>query len=141
MRMEMLKYEVNHLDEAAVRAARARWDVVAKPLRSLGKLEDMIAQIAGIQGAANVRLTPRCVFVFCADHGVVAEGVSQSGQEVTALVARSIAAGGANINRWRKRRAQTCSPWTWAWRQTWRIPASFAGKWHTARATWPWNRR
>lgn len=94
----MLEYEVNHLDEAAVQSARARWDAVAKPLRSLGRLEDMIAQVAGIRGTADVRLTPRCVLVFCADHGVVAEGVAQSGQAVTALVARAIAAGGANVN-------------------------------------------
>ena len=58
----------------------------------------MIARIAGIQGTADVRLSPRCALVFCADHGVVAEGVSQTGQAVTALVARSIAAGSANVN-------------------------------------------
>ena len=94
----MLDYKVNRPDEAAVYASRERWDAVAKPLHSLGRLEDMIAQVAGIQGTADVRLTPRCALVFCADHGVVAEGVTQSGQAVTALVARSIAAGGANVN-------------------------------------------
>ena len=79
-------------------AARYRWDHVAKPLRSLGRLEDMIVQIASLQGTRDVRLDRRCVLVFCADHGVVAEGVSQSGSEVTARVARSIAAGEANVN-------------------------------------------
>ena len=74
-------------------SARYRWDHVAKPLRSLGRLEDMIVQIAGLQGTRDVRLDRRCALVFCADHGVVAEGVSQSGSEVTARVARSIAAG------------------------------------------------
>lgn len=78
--------------------AQARWDHVAKPLNSLGKLEKMIVQIAGIQGTADVRMDKRCVLVFCADHGVVAEGVSQSGSHVTALVAKSIAEGTANIN-------------------------------------------
>jgi nicotinate-nucleotide--dimethylbenzimidazole phosphoribosyltransferase len=79
-------------------AARYRWDHVAKPLHSLGRLEDMIVQIAGLQGTPDVRLDRRCALVFCADHGVVAEGVSQSGSEVTARVARSIAAGEANVN-------------------------------------------
>ena len=79
-------------------AARCRWDHVAKPLRSLGRLEDMIVQIAGLQGTPDVRLDRRCALVFCADHGVVAEGVSQSASEVTARVARSIAAGEANVN-------------------------------------------
>ncbi len=94
----MPSYEINRLNEAAAAEARARWDAVAKPLHSLGRLEDMIAQIAGIRGTANVVLAPRCALVFCADHGVVAEGVTQTGQEVTALVARSIAAGSANVN-------------------------------------------
>ncbi|MBQ8620133.1 MAG: nicotinate-nucleotide--dimethylbenzimidazole phosphoribosyltransferase [Clostridia bacterium] len=88
----------HHLSEWARREAIARWNAVAKPLHSLGRLEDMIVQIAGIQETADVRLSPRCVLVFCGDHGVVAEGVSQSGQEVTALVARSIAEGSANVN-------------------------------------------
>ena len=86
------------LCEAARDEARRRWDGVAKPLHALGRLEDMIAQIAGIQGTADVCVTPRCALVFCGDHGVVAEDVTQSGSEVTALVARSIAQGEANVN-------------------------------------------
>ncbi|MBR3504307.1 MAG: nicotinate-nucleotide--dimethylbenzimidazole phosphoribosyltransferase [Clostridia bacterium] len=93
-----MKYTVNKLNEAAMEAARARWDAVAKPLHSLGRLEDMIVRVAGIQETAEVRLAPRCALVFCADHGVVGEGVTQSGQEVTALVARSIAEGSGNVN-------------------------------------------
>lgn len=50
----------------------------------------MIVEIAGIQETADVRIERRCALVFCADHGVVAEGVSQSGSEVTALVAARI---------------------------------------------------
>ena len=71
---------------------------MAKPLRSLGKLEEMIVQIADIQQTADVCLSKRCVLVFCGDHGVVEEGVTQSGQEVTALVAKSIAERTANVN-------------------------------------------
>jgi len=78
--------------------AQWKWDHVAKPLHSLGLLEDMIVKIAGIQETADVRIDRRCALVFCADHGVVAEGVSQSGSEVTALVAQSIVKGTANIN-------------------------------------------
>ena len=78
--------------------AKDRWNHVAKPLHSLGKLEEMIVRIADIQQTADVCLSPRCVLVFCGDHGVVEEGVTQSGQEVTALVAKSIAEGTANVN-------------------------------------------
>ncbi len=86
------------LDAQAMREAERRWDCVAKPLHALGKLETMLTRIAGIQCSADVQLTPRGVLVFCGDHGVVAEGVSQSGSEVTRLVAQSIAEGSANIN-------------------------------------------
>ena len=82
----------------AAEQARKRWDAVAKPLHSLGRLEDLIVQIAGVQDTPDVRIDKRCALVFCGDHGVVKEGVSQSGSEVTALVARSIAEGTGNIN-------------------------------------------
>lgn len=75
-----------------------RWDSIAKPLHSLGRLEDLVVQIAGITQTADVRIDKRCALVFCGDHGVVKEGVSQAGSEVTALVARSIAEGTGNIN-------------------------------------------
>ncbi|MBE5787716.1 MAG: nicotinate-nucleotide--dimethylbenzimidazole phosphoribosyltransferase [Clostridiales bacterium] len=78
--------------------ARQQWDRVAKPLHSLGQLEDMIVKIAGIQETGDVCIDRRCALVFCADHGVVAEGVTQSMSDVTARVARSIAEGTGNIN-------------------------------------------
>lgn len=93
-----MNYRINRPDAKAVQAVRERWDAVAKPLHSLGRLEDMIVRIAGIQETPDVALTPRCALVFCGDHGVVEEGVSQSGSEVTALVAESIVKGDANIN-------------------------------------------
>ena len=88
----------NTLNMQAVEACRRHWDGIAKPLGSLGLLEDDIAKIAGILETADVRLDKKGVLVFCADNGVVAEGVSQSGQDVTAIVARNIAAGIANVN-------------------------------------------
>ena len=78
--------------------ARKRWDSIAKPLHSLGRLEDLVVQIAGIRQTADVRIGKRCALVFCGDHGAVREGVSQTGSEVTALVARSIVNGTGNIN-------------------------------------------
>lgn len=103
--MDFLQIETP--DETARAEAQKRWDSVAKPLNSLGKMEAMISQIAAIQGSPDVQLSPRCAIVFCGDHGVVEEGVSQSGQEVTALVAQSIANGNANVNLMAK--AADCS--------------------------------
>ncbi len=81
-----------------MKAAKARWDAVAKPLDSLGLMEDAITRIAGIQGTPDVLLTPRCGLIFCGDHGIVKQGVSQTDQSVTALVARAIARGTSNVN-------------------------------------------
>lgn len=79
-------------------AAHERWSAVAKPLGSLGLLEEMIERIAAVQGSADVDISKRAAVVMCADNGVVAEGVTQSDSEITAVCARSIAEGESNIN-------------------------------------------
>lgn len=75
--------------------AQKRWNSIAKPLYGMGKLEDYIIKIAGIDGAVDI--SKRCVAVMCADNGVVAEGVTQTGSEVTAVVAQNIANGDATV--------------------------------------------
>lgn len=82
------KGEVINMEEA-----RARWDSLAKPLGSLGLLEDAIVQIAELTGSAEVDLPRRTLLVLCADNGVVAQGVTQSDSSVTAAVARALGAG------------------------------------------------
>ncbi|MEE8721674.1 MAG: nicotinate-nucleotide--dimethylbenzimidazole phosphoribosyltransferase [Eggerthellaceae bacterium] len=84
-------------DAAAAEAARTQWNSIAKPIGSLGMLEDAIVRIAALTGDADVRLNRRICTVFCADNGVVAEGVSQCGSEVTTSVATAIAAGTSSI--------------------------------------------
>lgn len=85
------------MNEEIRKEAVSHWNSVAKPLHSLGKLEDYIAQIAQIQGTPKVKLDRRRVLVFCADNGIVEEGVTQSEQNVTALVAENIGRGCGNI--------------------------------------------
>ena len=85
-------------DEAAAEAAREHWDSLAKPLGSLGALEDAVTKIAALTGSADVRLTRRSLLVFCADNGVVAQGVSQSGPDVTAAVAAALGSGTSTVN-------------------------------------------
>ena len=73
-------------DERAMDMSKKRWDSIAKPLNSLGKLEDYLVKIAGITGSCDISLEKKALVVMCADNGVVEEGVTQTGQEVTALV-------------------------------------------------------
>ena len=84
-------------DEEAMRASKTRWDSIAKPLGSLGKLETEITRIAGLTGSAEVDLSRRAVLIFCADNGVVAQGVTQSGSEVTATVSENFTRGAASV--------------------------------------------
>ena len=84
---------IQPLDEAAMKEARARWDSIAKPLHSLGKMEDLITQIVGITGELHVDLGKKGLIAMCADNGIVEEGVTQTGQEITALVANNFQAG------------------------------------------------
>ena len=85
-------------DKSAYIEAKQRWDSIAKPLGSFGMLEEMIQKIAAVQGTPDVDISVRTAVVMCGDHGVVSEGVTQCGQEVTAECARAIAEGRSNIN-------------------------------------------
>jgi len=86
------------LDAAAMRAARARQDVLTKPQGSLGRLEEISIQLAGVQGRARPDVSSKAIFVMAGDHGCVLEGVSAYPQDVTAQMVLNFAAGGAAIN-------------------------------------------
>ncbi|HWS29495.1 MAG TPA: nicotinate-nucleotide--dimethylbenzimidazole phosphoribosyltransferase [Clostridia bacterium] len=93
---DMLK-NIRPADEAAYADCIARFDQVAKPVGSLGKLETLLAQIAAVYGSADIDIAKKCVLVFCADNGVTAQGVSQSGHEVTTAIARMLANGKSGV--------------------------------------------
>ena len=93
-----LEIEDRFLDTQAMVQASKQWNSVAKPLGSLGKLENLIVTIAGIQGTPNVSLDKKEVLVYCADNGIIEENVSQSDSSVTSMVAASMAQGRANVN-------------------------------------------
>lgn len=80
-------------DAPAAARARARWDSIAKPLGSLGLLEDAVVRIAGLTGDDKYRMDKRAVLVCCADNGVVRKGVTQIGSSVTATLARALLRG------------------------------------------------
>lgn len=90
--------KISHTDKVAEYAAREKWNSVAKPLGSLGLLENAVEKIAAVQGTANVDINSRAVVVMCADNGVISEGVSQSDSSMTAICANAIANGMSNIN-------------------------------------------
>ena len=90
---------VRPLHAAAMDEALDRQDRLTKPRGSLGRLEALSVQLAGIAGACPPPLpAPAAVVVFAADHGVVAEGVTPWPQEVTAQMVANFVSGGAAIN-------------------------------------------
>lgn len=80
-------------DEAAMEMARARQETLAKPPRSLGRLETIAIQIAGLTGKAQNRADKRRVLVFASDNGVVEEGVASAPQSVTLAQTINISRG------------------------------------------------
>lgn len=75
-----------------------RLDSLAKPRRSLGRLEELAARLAAIQGTLQPRTRPRGLVLFAADHGIVRRGVSAWPSAVTGLMVRTILAGRAASN-------------------------------------------
>lgn len=78
--------------------AQERLDDLTKPLGSLGRLEELAAQMASIQQTTRPRIEGKGVYVFAADHGIVAESVSAYPKEVTRQMVHNFLEGGAAIN-------------------------------------------
>lgn len=79
--------------------AKEKWDAIAKPIDSLGVFEDMVARLCAIAGTVNPGdYKRRALLTLCADHGVVAEGVTQTDAGVTKVVAENIAHGCSGVN-------------------------------------------
>jgi nicotinate-nucleotide--dimethylbenzimidazole phosphoribosyltransferase len=89
---------IQGLDEAAMAAARARQNMLTKPAGSLGRLEELSIQLAGILGKEIPVIKDKVIITMAGDHGVVAEGVSAFPQEVTPQMVLNFLHGGAAIN-------------------------------------------
>lgn len=87
--LEQTINSIQPIDEVSCTSCLNYWNQMGKPLHSLGKLETLWEQLAGIQRTVHPLVAKRALVVMCADNGVVAEGVTQTGQEVTAIVAEN----------------------------------------------------
>ena len=73
-KLKALIQSVTALDESAMDAARKRQAQLAKPPGSLGRLEELSIQLAGITGQVHNKIEKKHLLVFAADNGVVEEG-------------------------------------------------------------------
>lgn len=79
-------------------AVARRWNSLTKPPGSLGRLETLLEQLALAAGSPRPTVARKTMVVFCADHGVTAEGISAYPKEVTGQMLLNFLAGGAAIN-------------------------------------------
>jgi nicotinate-nucleotide--dimethylbenzimidazole phosphoribosyltransferase len=84
--------------EAYLAQAKTRLDALTKPLGSLGRLEDLAAQWFAIRQGNLAGPVSKAVYVFAADHGITAEGVSAYPAKVTQQMVLNFLSGGAAIN-------------------------------------------
>src|SRR5580698_3864985 len=89
---------IEPLDRSLEAQLRARIDGKAKPLGSLGRLEDLAVELALIWHPLPPRTERAAVFVFAADHGLTAEGVSLYPSSVTRAMVATYLAGRAGVN-------------------------------------------
>src|SRR4030042_6775676 len=89
---------IKFLDEEAMAGARKRQDNLTKPQGSLGQLESLSIQIAGIKGNPMPQITHKVIFTLTGDHGVTQEAVSAYPSEVTPQMVYNFLRGGAGIN-------------------------------------------
>ena len=85
MNLQEVISKIGTLDEEAQARARARQDELIKPIGSLGRLEELSVQLAGISGDVYHHYEKKAIVVMCADNGVYAENVSLAPQEVTLM--------------------------------------------------------
>lgn len=100
---EQLKHlTIDAPDEQVRRQIMKNWDNVAKPLDGMGRFETFTAQLGAVANRENPDISKKAVIIMCADNGIVEEGISQSGQEVTAAVVRKMAKGMSSVGKMAK---------------------------------------
>lgn len=102
-RLSEIINSIKPIDLVTAEKARARLDMLTKPRKSLGRLEEFAERIAAITGNMRPVITQKKIFTFAGDHGVVAEGVSAFPKEVTRQMVLNFLNHGAGINalaRW-----------------------------------------
>ncbi|MDN6020259.1 MAG: nicotinate-nucleotide--dimethylbenzimidazole phosphoribosyltransferase [Enterobacterales bacterium] len=91
--LEQIIAQIKPLNQDAMRKAQIKLDGLLKPTGSLGRLEQLAVQLAGIFGEDAVNVEQKKIIVMAADHGVFEEGVAVSPRAVTAIQAQNMVHG------------------------------------------------
>jgi len=98
MLWENTSQAIGELDQKAMAEARERLDFLLKPKGSLGKLEKLAVQLAGIYGQALPPLREKAIVMMTADNGVYAEGYHSYPQEITRIIAEITGTGLSGVS-------------------------------------------
>jgi nicotinate-nucleotide--dimethylbenzimidazole phosphoribosyltransferase len=89
----LFEFKIERPDENIARRVKENWDKVSKPIDGLGDFENLICRIAAIKRDEWPDVSDRCAVIFCADNGIVDEGISQSDKSITLAVAKALGNG------------------------------------------------
>ena len=98
-RQQMRQLKIEPPDQAVYKEVLGNWDALAKPLDGMGEFEELFARIGAIRRDPALDISRKAVVVMCADNGIVEEKISQSGQDVTLAVAKSMARKASSVGR------------------------------------------
>lgn len=99
--MKLLKHTIQQIEEVSIDPKgeiRAKFESLAIPNGSLGRLEETATAYASIRGNIHAKIRHKKIFAMAGDHGVAEEGVSAFSQEVTRQMVKNFIEGGAAIN-------------------------------------------
>lgn len=90
---DLFEINIEKPDQEIFYKVKATWDGISKPIDGLGDFETLICRIGAMKRDVAPRLENRTLVVMCADNGIVEEGISQSGKEITLAVAQALGKG------------------------------------------------
>lgn len=94
----MFNIHIDRPDKSIYDEAKRKWDLLSKPLDGLGSFEGLICRLAAMQKSPDVDISKRAAVIMIADNGIVEEGISQSGSEVTRAVGDALIKGISSAN-------------------------------------------
>lgn len=98
LKLDNIANRIKPLDKTSMKAAKERQDSLTKPKGSLGTLEELSIEVAGITGKTLPMIKNKIIITMAGDHGVVNEHVTAYPQEVTQQMVLNFVNGGAGIN-------------------------------------------
>lgn len=97
-RQQLFDIQINSFNADIYKRAKYEWDHMSKPIDGMGDFEEVVCKIAAIQNSIIPNIDNRALLVFCADNGIVENGVTQCGQDVTWKVAKALGEGISTSN-------------------------------------------